>query len=89
MGGQRHHDPWAAVSPLSAALLLFGSLPYIADLSVRVPNSHRMHGFKTTNQPRKLPWWRRLNDFPNPTLDALRTLFGVMVIIAVIYLFSR
>ncbi|MGC1898484.1 MAG: hypothetical protein WA716_07200 [Pseudolabrys sp.] len=32
---------------------------------------------------------RRLNDFPNPTLDALRTLFGVMVIIAVIYLFSR
>jgi hypothetical protein len=48
-----------------------------------------MHSFKTTNEPRKLPWWRRLNDFPNPTLDALRTLFGVMVIIAVIYLFSR
>ena len=48
-----------------------------------------MHGFKTTNQPRKVPWWHRLNDFPNQTLDALRTLFGVMVIIAVIYLFSR
>ena len=48
-----------------------------------------MHGFKTTNEPRKLPWWRRLNDFPNPTLDALLTLFGTMVIVAVIYLFSR
>ena len=48
-----------------------------------------MHSFKTTNEPRKLPWWRRLNDFPNPTLDALRTLFGMMVIVAVIYLFSR
>jgi hypothetical protein len=47
-----------------------------------------MHSFKTTNEPRKLPWWRRLNDFPNPTLDALLTLFGVMVIVAVIYLFS-
>jgi hypothetical protein len=48
-----------------------------------------MHSFKTTNEPRKLPWWRRLNDFPNPTLDALLTLFGVMVIVAVIYLFSH
>ena len=48
-----------------------------------------MHGFKATNEPRTLPWWRRLNDFPNPTLDALLTLFGGMVIIAVIYLFSH
>jgi hypothetical protein len=48
-----------------------------------------MHSFKTTNEPRKLPWWGRLNDFPNPTLDALLTLFGVMVIVAVIYLFSH
>jgi hypothetical protein len=31
----------------------------------------------------------RLNDFPNPTLDALLTLLGTMVIVAVIYLFSR
>ncbi|MGA9337717.1 MAG: hypothetical protein WBV66_08675 [Pseudolabrys sp.] len=78
--------PWAAVSPLSAALLLFGSLPYIADTpQMRL----EMHSFKTTNEPRKLPWWRRLNDFPNPTLDALLTLFGVMVIVAVIYLFSH
>jgi hypothetical protein len=30
-----------------------------------------------------------LNDFPNPTLDALLTLFGVMVVVAVIYLFSH
>jgi hypothetical protein len=30
-----------------------------------------------------------LNHFPNPTLDALLTLLGMMVIVAVIYLFSR
>jgi hypothetical protein len=40
--------------------------------------------FKTTNQPRKLSWWRRLHDFPNPTLDALLTLFGMTVIVAVL-----
>jgi ATP-dependent DNA ligase len=32
-----------------------------------------MHGFKATNQPRKVSWWHRLRDFPNPTLDALLT----------------
>jgi hypothetical protein len=49
-----------------------------------------MHGFKTTDQPRKLSWWRRLHDFPDPTLDALLTLFGMTVIVAVlIYLFSH
>ena len=40
-----------------------------------------MHGFKTKNQPRKLSWWRRLRDFPNPTLDALLTLFGMTAIV--------
>jgi hypothetical protein len=49
-----------------------------------------MHGFKTTNQPGKLSWWRRLRDFPNPTLDALLTLLGMTAIVAVtIYLFRH
>ena len=56
---------------------------------IRGPMRLEMQEFQTTNEPRKLPWWRRSNDFTNPTLDALLTLFGVMVIIAVIYLFSR
>ena len=48
-----------------------------------------MHGFKTTNQVRKLPWRRRLHEFPNPIFDALLTLFVIMVIVATIYLFSH
>jgi hypothetical protein len=48
-----------------------------------------MHGFKTKNQPRKLSWWRRLRDFPNPTLDALLTLFGMTAIVVTIYLFRH
>jgi hypothetical protein len=49
-----------------------------------------MHGFQTTNQPRKLSWWHRLRDFPNPTLDALLTLFGMTAFVAVtIYLFGH
>jgi len=48
-----------------------------------------MHGFKTSNHPRKQPWWRRVHDFPNSTLDALLTLFSLSVIVAMlIYLFS-
>jgi hypothetical protein len=47
-----------------------------------------MHGFKTKNQPRKLSWWRRLRDFPNPTLDALLTL-GMTAIVVTIYLFRH
>ena len=38
--GPNSNFNWAAVSPLSAALLLFGSFTYIADMSVRVRNSH-------------------------------------------------
>ena len=45
-----------------------------------------MHGFKTSNQPRKLSWWRRLHESPNPTLDALLTLFGMTVIVAALRL---
>lgn len=30
-----------------------------------------------------------MNDFPNPTLDAVLTLFGMTVIVAVTYLFSH
>lgn len=43
-----------------------------------------MHGFRASSTPRRLPWWRRWNEFPNPTLDALLAVFGLTVIIAVI-----
>jgi hypothetical protein len=43
-----------------------------------------MHGTRESSSPRKLPWWKRWNEFPNPTLDALLAVFGLAVILAVL-----
>ena len=44
-----------------------------------------MHGFRMSSSPPRPPWWKRWSDYPNPTLDALLALFGVLVFVWAFY----